>query len=544
MSKEIKAAIIGGIAALFAALLTIVLPPYLEKEAHPPRYIIPNPFVSSKDDIIIAADNEAANRNEPIHVKFDNVLYPGKGLPDSKENEKQRWRFSLAKCQHTKDMLRDGEHVIRVGFRGDELTDPISVFFNTTAYFMEKKSTAGKGKSSTKTTEQSKTFAKATTVKRDPLLPGRRACTGKVRGLTVLVEFQDERHTIDKNDVDAMLNDENYRANGNCCSVRDYFLKVSNGKLDYSNQVVGPVTLSNDKSYYINKAFMNEALEKVVNELKVDLSRFDSKGEGIVDAINFIYAGRTVYRNWLWPHTSLINIAFGKFKTNFYSLTSVGRKAEDLSIGTFAHNAAQMLCRLPDIYDYGQRDGDFESSAGFGIYDLLSSGSYIKGGKNPAPISACLRDFVGWHEKEVTLNAPGTYEIEHGDYGTIYKYKTKKENEYFVVENRSQLDLDKHIPANGLGIYHCDTAGSNEWQSGTEDRHYKVALLQADGKLDLERNTNTGDNSDLWGETEGIALSKDTNPSSRMWDGSDSGFVVSNIGKPGKTIVFEVGSSQ
>ena len=78
------------------------------------------------------------------------------------------------------------------------------------------------------------------------LLQGRRVSTGTVRGLTILVTFQDVGSTVTRQDVEAMLNDEDYTANGNFCSVREYFRLVSDGKLDYSNDVVGPFTLSRD----------------------------------------------------------------------------------------------------------------------------------------------------------------------------------------------------------------------------------------------------------------------------------------------------------
>jgi M6 family metalloprotease-like protein len=48
-------------------------------------------------------------------------------------------------------------------------------------------------------------------------------------------------------------------------------------------------------------------------------------------------------------------------------LTGLGRQKVDLSIGTFCHESGHLLCRFPDMYDYGQRDGDFEKSQGTGL---------------------------------------------------------------------------------------------------------------------------------------------------------------------------------
>ncbi|MDM7934278.1 MAG: proprotein convertase P-domain-containing protein [Methanothrix sp.] len=123
-------------------------------------------------------------------------------------------------------------------------------------------------------------------------------------------------------------------------------------------------------------------------------------------------------------------------------------------------------------------------------------------------------------------------------------YETDKINEYFIVENRSQIDLDAAIPSSGLAVYHCDTMGSNEWQGGTATRHYQCGLLQADGRLDLETNQSMGDERDLFGRVEGIALCHSTRPCSALWDGSDSGLIISNISAPGKVITFTVGQER
>lgn len=372
------------------------------------------------------------------------------------------------------------------------------------------------------------------------LLEGRRVSEGHIRGLTVLVEFADLSSSVTAADVEEMLNAPNYRENGNFCSVREYFHLMSNGKLDYSNQVVGPIKLSQNRRYYIRNLLCQEALDKVVNELGVDLSQFDSCGEGIVDAVSFMYAGRTVYEGELWPHNFELNLNYKGIKVHYYTIQSLGRTRVDLSIGTFCHESGHLLCRFPDLYDYGNRDGDFEKSSGLGLYCLMSSGNHLNNGHTPAPICAYLRDLVGWCDHEIRLNSPGVYEVKQGDYGTIMKYETYQPNEYFIIENRTQQGLDTYLPDSGLAVYHCDTLGSNEWQGGTRYRHYQCGLLQADGHLDLENNRNRGDRGDLFGRMDGVALSYATIPSTCAWDGSDSGLAVSDISEPSDIICITV----
>jgi hypothetical protein len=123
------------------------------------------------------------------------------------------------------------------------------------------------------------------------------------------------------------------------------------------------------------------------------------------------------------------------------------------------------------------------------------------------------------------------------------KFESNRPNEYFIVENRSKLGLDGFLPSSGLAVYHCDTLGSNEFQEATSQRHYQCALLQADGLRDLETNANQGDGTDLFSAVSGVAVSNLTNPSSRWWDGSDSGLVIADVEVPDAQIGFRVGAA-
>jgi M6 family metalloprotease-like protein len=375
------------------------------------------------------------------------------------------------------------------------------------------------------------------------LLQGRRVSSGVVRGLTILVTFKDVTSNVTAADVTAMLNGANYTANGNFCSAREYFRVVSAGKLDYSNDVVGPFQLSHERSYYITHLLVEEALDLAIAS-GVDLRRYDSRREGMVDALSVMYAGQTQYLDELWPHNAWLQLSRGATRTGFYMLTSLGRTSADLSIGTFCHENGHMLCRFPDIYDYGNRDNDAQQSAGMGVFCLMGAGNHLNSGRTPSPICAYLRDLVGWCDDEVDLSVPGSYVARHGDYGRLLRYRHPgRENEYYLIENRSKLGLDGHLPASGLAIYHCDTLGSNEWQAGSTARHYQCAVLQADGHLDLEQNLNRGDGGDLYGPTAGVALSHATRPAATWWDGADSGLIVAGIGAPGAEISFRVGSA-
>ena len=173
----------------------------------------------------------------------------------------------------------------------------------------------------------------------------------------------------------------------------------------------------------------------------------------------------------------------------------------------------------------------------------MSSGNHLGRGKVPSPLCAYMRYLTGWTGEEIDLSSPKTYAIRHGEYDRAYLYPTEHDNEFFLVENRQNFDLDEYLPSEGLAVYHCDLNGSNEWQDGTPTRHYQCALLQADGRRDLERNEDSGDAYDLFGSSQnGLVLSESSIPSTKQWDGSDSGLVVSDLQIQSDQILFRTGS--
>lgn len=384
----------------------------------------------------------------------------------------------------------------------------------------------------------------------DGLLYGRRIHTGNVCGLTVLVEFKDEQFAPNMRDhYDEMLNHNNFSSWGNHCSVKSYFEKMSSNKLVYTNDVIGPIRLPGTKEYYKSNPVIMPALNQALAEYEFNFALYDSRGVGEIDAISIVYAGRTEYVGDLWPHNHFIlNQDFEGYRPFFYTIQSGGRLPQDATIGTFCHESGHMLCRFPDLYDYGNRDNDSLRSAGLGAYCLMSSGNHNDGGRTPSAISAYLRLLAGWDKNVVDLKKGEVYTLAPEDYGTIYRHKTNKPNEFFLIENRPARGLDAHLPDTGLAVYHCDILGSNEWQQGTATRHYQTALLQADGRRDLEQvgyYSNRGDENDLFGEPDeeltGVFLDNMTTPGTRQWDGRDSGLTLRDLERTNETIKFAIG---
>ena len=60
---------------------------------------------------------------------------------------------------------------------------------------------------------------------------------GKIYSLTLLVDFPDKTAPVTVSEVEDWLNKEGFNRDGCNGSVRDYYLDVSNGQLDLTNEI-------------------------------------------------------------------------------------------------------------------------------------------------------------------------------------------------------------------------------------------------------------------------------------------------------------------
>ena len=175
-----------------------------------------------------------------------------------------------------------------------------------------------------------------------------------IRGICLIVDFRDVRQSrvIEPSDVYDFCNKEGYRENGNNGSVRDYFLDVSDGKLDYTNYVpTAYYTANHDKNYYddCNDSLGIKVLELIVEALDdldrngLDFSDYDADKDGRIDAINCFYAGYTScgWGKGLWPHKSAMPGEFQADGVYAYSY-QISDMGDELTLG-------HMLCGWPDL---------------------------------------------------------------------------------------------------------------------------------------------------------------------------------------------------
>ena len=109
--------------------------------------------------------------------------------------------------------------------------------------------------------------------------------------------------------------------------------------------------------------------------------------------------------------------------------------------------------------------------------------------------------------------------------------------EYFLVENRQRAKFDASLPGDGLLVWHID-----ESQAGnTDENHYKVALLQADGKRDMELDRNRGDAGDPYpGSSGNTSLNANSTPNSKSYTGQSTCVSLTGISPSGAVITAAV----
>lgn len=376
--------------------------------------------------------------------------------------------------------------------------------------------------------------------------------SGKKKGLVILVNFKDKAFNIAHGHdfYDGYFNKVGFSEAEAKGSVHDYFLESSYGKFDLTFDVIGPVTVSKNMSYYgqnmqgadMYPATMVSEACKLADLQGVDFSKYDWDGDGMVDQVYVLYAGYGESmggaENTIWPHESNLSgsQAFGdgngaltldgvKIDTYAVSCELLGSQGSMAAgIGTACHEFSHCMC-IPDMYDI--------NSQYFGMYawDIMDFGSYGGEyyGECPTPYTAYERMYCGWLTPTV-LDSPcivANMKCIHDEPEAYIIYNEKDNNEYYMLENRQQKGFSKYDPAHGLLITHIyfDPAS---WTDNTVNSTslQRMTVIPADNTLTEQ--TLSGD---TWPGTSGnTALTDSSKPAATLYATNADGSKL--MGKP------------
>ena len=352
------------------------------------------------------------------------------------------------------------------------------------------------------------------------------------RGLVILVNFADVAFETEKAEMDSMLIGKNYTRNYSYSykgktyninsqgSARQYFHDASDGQYNPQFDVIGPVTVSNNMSYYgKNDSYGNdmyadkmvsEACKLADTEYDVDFTKYDNNNDGYVDFVFVVYAGYGEAdggaATTIWPHAWNLLAAGTQCKVDgkTVDLYACGNELDYYSkkhtgIGTFCHEFSHVL-GLPDLYVTKTA-----SHTTMNEWDIMDYGPYNNEGNTPPAYSAYERFFMGWLQprlitepENITLeeiNSSNTaLMITEGDSANLIG-NDPNPTTFYLLENRQQEGWDEHLPGHGMMLTKIQY-NYNRWYQNTVNNlssKMGVDLIEASGKA-----SNSGKATDLF----------------------------------------------
>ena len=356
---------------------------------------------------------------------------------------------------------------------------------------------------------------------------------GKIYSLTLLVDFSDKPAPVTVKEVEEWLNKEGFNKDGCNGSVRDYYLDVSNGQLDITNEVFGWYRAKHPKSWYENlKDYTgSDSLMKEVFayfDPQIDFSRYDNDKDGTTEAINIVYAGAgETWGQGLWPHSGWSNEKRDGVRLTHHQMTDMPGK---FSIYVFVHESGHMIFGWPDLYWYG---------------DYCTMGNRAND-LNPVAINDFYRADQGWipfvdvTSEDVSLETTKPNEV-------CYRYKNpaRPEKEGLVWSYVRNSGRDKVIKGSGLLMQHYDF--SIEGNSAADKLTLRIVHANAAGKSNdnvKDQWPNPGSDANAFFKSGTYSeFSDDKYPAIRWYNGSKTGLKITDIGTPGETMQFCIGEN-
>lgn len=410
-----------------------------------------------------------------------------------------QWKtITLADGSQVRAELRGDEHM-RAWFTADgrcyQLID--NVYKETDVKTLKAKAKARKASGSMRRVQ-----------KREFGVPGR--FTGDKRCLVILVNFADQTFKASNDSVffDRMTNETGFSDGKFVGSMKDYFHAQSGGQFNLSFDVMGPVTVSKNYSYYgKNNAVGDDLYPDVmikeavllVNEKypKVNFADYDWDHDGKVDQVYVIYAGKGEHdnnsqTNLIWPHSwdlsDTANGACGMVEVDGVNVDTyacgpeLNEDGTTSGIGTMCHEFTHCL-GLPDFYDVNGDDDIF----GMATWSLMDYGSYNGDGYVPCNYTSYEKWFCGWLEPiELTEPTEVTGMKSMTDYGDAYIiYNPANRNEFFLLENHTQTGWDAEAYGSGMLVIHVDY-DKEVWKNNevnTVKGHQRCTIVPADNNL-------------------------------------------------------------
>ena len=313
------------------------------------------------------------------------------------------------------------------------------------------------------------------------------------RVLVLLVNFADTKFSTPKDTIDSMLNGTHF--------TRDYMVKVNTGAWTYFTHitssgsvqqyfhdqsygqynpvfdVVGPLELSQNASYYGQNTdygkdanvyeMIKDACDKADSE-GIDFRQYDSNNDGYVDLVYVLYAGFGEAdggpEGTIWPHQSDMSYYYYRHDGKYIGHYACSNELDFNNklyegVGTICHEFSHVL-GLPDLYENNEELIGLHTLCN---WDIMDQGSYNNDGNTPPAYSAYERFYMGWlmprvltDPEYVTLRP-----INEGEGESLLISSTNWHNlvgsapspaTFYLLEDRKREGWDQHLPGEGMLI--------------------------------------------------------------------------------------------
>ena len=320
-------------------------------------------------------------------------------------------------------------------------------------------------------------------------------------------------------------------------SARKYFQDASLGQYDPQFHIIGPVTVSKNRSYYGGYDYrgtdekpgtmVKEAIQ--LADPDTDFSIFDNDGDGECDVVIVLYAGvgqaSSMVAQSVWPcqwdltssrdgAVYADGVRCNKFAV-FNELNGSNQSQID-GIGTFCHEFSHCL-GLPDFYETTYYYGYF----GMDGWSLMDHGSYNNDGYTPIGYSAYEKAFMGWidlidGEKNTQYNLPVLNNPDDPQTAAVVLTNAKDPDEYFIFETRAKQGWDAYMEDEGMLITHV-TYSESAWSSNSVNDYalQRMTPVPADNKL-----TSATLSGDLWPKSYATEFTNTSVPAAKTNTGS------------------------
>lgn len=359
---------------------------------------------------------------------------------------------------------------------------------------------------------------------------------------------------------------------GGFVSLNDYFLQVSKGRIGISLRFLPWRKSAHDRdscgkaSPTASACLQSLAIEAagMAQASGVDLSEYDNDGDGAIDGLAVIYAGRSYQSSWDGsafdgkdPSQEVVyfdsKVTFGKVTLDRSVMASeTFGKFYATPVGGFAHECSHLILKLSDLYDAnGTVQGE---DGGLGSWDLMSGGDggievapMKQGPWKPTGLSAYSLMELGWTTPR-EVDSAQEIRLAPGEVARIWTDPFRF-RQYLLLENRDRSGIDSILPGPGLLVTKVRPEHLVRYNLGTsrliniDSSDMGVSILEASGKQRIASDASGAPHlEDLFGQASD-SLTDNGPVSLALPGGKPSGAWLRDVRTDGADVVLRARSS-